>query len=99
LIETPDITWSRRLVLAFAYTTLVPGLIATLVWFMLVDRIGSLRASTFHFLNPFLGVAIAALLLGESLGWVDVIGVVIITAGILAVQLSKAQRVEARPRA
>ena len=40
-------------------------------------------------MNPFLGVAIAAILLGERLSLVDVIGVVIIACGILAVQLSK----------
>lgn len=88
--ETYAVNWSLRLVLAFAYTTLVPGLIATVVWFMLVDRIGSVRASTFHFLNPFLGVAVAAILLGEALGPLDVLGVGIITLGILAVQISKA---------
>jgi len=43
----------------------------------------------FHFLTPFFGVGIAALLLGEPLGPLDVVGVLIITAGILAVQLSK----------
>ena len=74
---------------AFIYTTLVPGLAATFVWFWLVNRIGATRAATFHFLNPFFGVAIAALLLGEPLGRQDLIGVAIITAGILAVQLSR----------
>ena len=39
-------------------------------------------------------VAIAALLLGEPMGRMDVVGVAIITAGILAVQLS---RMPARP--
>ena len=56
------------LVLAFAYTTLVPGLAATVVWFWLVNRIGATRAATFHFLNPFFGVAVAAAFLGETLG-------------------------------
>lgn len=87
--ETVVIAWSWPLVAAFIYTTLVPGLAATLVWFVLVDRIGAVKAATFHFLNPFLGVAIAAVLLGEVLGPRDVLGVVIIAAGILAVQLSK----------
>ncbi|TDL78430.1 DMT family transporter [Palleronia sediminis] len=85
-----------RLALAFAYTTLVPGLAATLVWFMLVRRIGPVRAATFHFLNPFLGVAIASLMLGERIGPLDIVGVAIIMAGILAVQLSRAP---AAPRA
>lgn len=87
--ETFDVTWNWQLIAAFIYTTLVPGLIATWVWFVLVGRIGMVKASTFHFLNPFLGVAIAAVLLGEKLGLLDVIGVIIIAGGILAVQLSK----------
>jgi drug/metabolite transporter (DMT)-like permease len=88
-LESFDVTLSAPLVLAFIYTTLVPGLAATLVWFMLVNRIGAVRAATFHFLNPFLGVAIATILLGERLGVIDILGVAIIAAGILAVQTSK----------
>lgn len=81
---------STRLVVAFVYTLLVPGLAATFVWFLLVNRIGATRAATFHFLNPVFGVAIAAVVLGEAVRLTDVLGVLIITAGILAVQLSKA---------
>jgi len=81
--------WTPRLMLAFAYTTVVPGLLATWVWFRLVGRIGAVRAATYHFLNPFFGVLVAVVLLGEKLGAGDVIGVVIVMAGILAVQLSK----------
>ncbi len=88
-IEVWDVTWNWQLVVAFVYTTLVPGLAATLVWFLLVGRIGAVKASTFHFLNPFLGVAIAAALLGETIGALDILGVAIIAGGILAVQLSK----------
>ncbi|MGH1355867.1 MAG: DMT family transporter [Thalassovita sp.] len=84
-----DMTW--QLVVAFIYTTLIPGLTATWVWFWLVNRVGAIKASTFHFLNPFFGVAVAAALLGESLGVLDVVGVVAIALGILAVQLSKQQ--------
>jgi drug/metabolite transporter (DMT)-like permease len=90
LLETFVVNWSWKLVAAFAYTTLVPGLAATFVWFVLVNRIGAVRAATFHFLNPFLGVAVAAVILGETLGPNDILGVLIIAAGILAVQMSKA---------
>lgn len=93
--ETPRLNLTPQLALAFAYTTLVPGLAATFVWFWLVDRIGATRAATFHFLNPFFGVAIAALLLSETLGPRDILGVGIIAVGILAVQLSK-QRSQVR---
>lgn len=89
-LESWEVTWSGRLVAAFLYTTLVPGLLATFTWFVLVRRIGPLRAATFHFINPFLGVAIAALVLGEAVGPYDLMGVAIIMTGILAVQLAKA---------
>ncbi|MEJ6500727.1 MAG: DMT family transporter [Rhodobacterales bacterium] len=88
-LETFVVNWSWQLVLAFLYTTLIPGLTATWVWFVLVGRIGTTRASTYHFLNPFFGVAIAAVLLGEHLSLRDFIGVAIVTAGIFAVQISK----------
>ena len=89
LFETPRVTTSWPLLAAFLYTTLVPGLAATFVWFWLVNRIGATRAATFHFLNPFFGVAIAAVLLSEPLGRQDLLGVAIITLGILTVQLSR----------
>ena len=88
-VESWTVSWSPRLLAAFTYTTLVPGLAATFVWFRLVRRIGAVRAATFHFLNPFLGVAVAALILGEPLGPLDVLGVTVIAAGILAVQLPR----------
>lgn len=91
-LETVQIAWSWQLIAAFIYTTLVPGLAATLVWFWLVNRIGAVKAATFHFLNPFLGVAIAAVILGEQLGLREAMGVAVIAAGILAVQLSKQNR-------
>ncbi|MEZ5668894.1 MAG: DMT family transporter [Alphaproteobacteria bacterium] len=81
-------TWS--LAAAFAYTTLVPGVIATWLWFALIGRIGAARASAFHFLNPGFGVAVAWLLLAEPIGLIDVLGVAVVAAGILLVQLSRA---------
>jgi drug/metabolite transporter (DMT)-like permease len=87
--ETWAVDWSAALLLAFAYTVFVPGLAATLIWFVLVRRIGATRAATFHFLNPFFGVAVAALVLGEAVTARDLIGVAIIMAGILAVQVSR----------
>ena len=89
LFETPRVNPTWPLFWAFTYTCLVPGLAATMIWFWLVNRIGATRAATFHFLNPFFGVAVAAALLSEALGARDVLGVGIIAAGILAVQISR----------
>ncbi len=90
LFETWEATLSPVVIAAFAYTVLLPGLVATLIWFWLVGRIGATRAATFHFLNPIFGVSIAWLLLGEAIGPLDILGVLVTTFGILAVQLSKA---------
>ena len=89
LLEHKVVLWSPKLILAFSYTVLMPGLVATFIWFWLVQRIGAVKAATFHFLNPFFGVAIAALFLGESLRIWDIIGVVVIMFGILAVQMAR----------
>jgi drug/metabolite transporter (DMT)-like permease len=88
-LETWAVNWTPRLGLAFAFTTLVPGLLATWVWFRLVGRIGAVRAATFHFLNPVIGISTGALLLGERLDPLDLLGVAIIAGGILAVQWSR----------
>ncbi|WP_339108691.1 DMT family transporter [Thioclava sp. GXIMD4216] len=87
--EPHDIIYTPKLVIAFLYTALVPGVLATWVWFLLVERLGPIKAATFHFLNPFFGVALAAIILHEPLGLGDFIGVAVITLGIIAVQYSK----------
>ena len=92
LFETPRLNPTWPLFFAFTYTCLVPGLAATMIWFWLVNRLGATRAATFHFLNPFFGVAIAALLLSEPLGASDILGVVIVALGILAVQISRQKK-------
>jgi probable blue pigment (indigoidine) exporter len=89
ILEDWRFVWTAPVVAAYAYTIFMPGLLATFIWLLLVRRIGATRAATFHFLNPFLGVAIAALLLGEALGPLDLIGVAIIMGGILAVQMAR----------
>ena len=89
VFEEWEVVWTPKLLLAFFYTVLMPGLLATFIWFWLVGRIGAVRAATFHFLNPFFGVLIAAIFLGESLGIWDAVGVIVIMAGIFVVQTSR----------
>lgn len=83
------VTYSWTLGVAFLYTVVAPGIAATWIWFLLVNRIGAIRAATYHFLSPFFGVAVAALILGERFGVTDAVGALIIAVGILMVQRSK----------
>ena len=89
LTEPLVVRMTPELIAAFVYQLLVPGLFATLLWFTLVKRVGAVRASTFHFLNPFFGVVVAAVLLGEHVSGTDIAGVLIAMAGILAVQWAR----------
>ena len=89
-LESPmDVHFSWRLGAAFAYIVFVPGLLATLVWFTLIRWIGPTRASVFHFLNPGFGVLIAWVMLAEPVGSATWIGVLLVAAGILLVQLAR----------
>ena len=87
--ENWGFNWTPAVIAAFLYTIFVPGILATVLWFWLVRRIGTVRAATFHFLTPFFGVAFAAILLGEAVRPLDIVGVAVITVAILVVQLSK----------
>ncbi|WP_134725031.1 DMT family transporter [Paracoccus luteus] len=91
------IDWSWGLVGGLFYSILVAGILATFIWFRLVTRIGAVRAAAFHFLSPPLGVAIAALWLGERFGWSDVIGSLVVAAGILLVQMARVAPPAAQP--
>ena len=89
LFENIHFSLNSSFVLAFAYTTIFPGLVATVVWFKLVNHIGAVKAATYHFLNPFFGVVIAWLFLRETISYMDAVGVIVITLGIYMVQTSK----------
>lgn len=84
--------WTTRLTLAFAYQVIMPGIVATLIWFTLVNRVGPTRASSFHYLNPFIGVAVAAVILGDRIGTMDILGIMVITLGIIAVSRTRKGR-------
>jgi len=82
------INWSMIFIISFVYQILMPGVLGTLIWFLLVKRIGATKSASFHFLNPFFGVLIAAAILAEPISLKDGIAVVIIMSGIFAVQIS-----------
>ena len=92
LFEKWLINWSLIFILSFIYQILMPGVLGTLIWFLLVKRIGATKSAAFHFLNPFFGVMIAAAILAEKISLKDGIAVVIIMLGILAVQISHRKR-------
>lgn len=58
---------------------------AYLLWFRMLDRTTASAASAWHFLNPPLGLAMSALILGETIQTTDLLGAIPIALGIALV--------------
>jgi drug/metabolite transporter (DMT)-like permease len=73
--------WEIWALLVFA--TLGPLVLTNELWFRSLDRIGPARATLAANLQPFLGAAIAVVLLSETLAPIEIAGGALIGAGIL----------------
>jgi drug/metabolite transporter (DMT)-like permease len=89
LFEEWIINFSNSFIIAFIYTCFFPGLIATMIWFNLVKRIGVIMASSFHFLTPPTGVIIAYIVLNERIIISDIIGIIFITIALTTIHQAK----------
>ena len=89
LFEEWIINFSNSFIIAFIYTCFFPGLIATMIWFNLVKRIGVIMASSFHFLTPPTGVIIAYIVLNERININDIIGIIFITIALTTIHQAK----------
>ena len=88
IFEEWTINFSNSFIVAFIYTCFFPGLIATMIWFNLVKRIGVIMASSFHFLTPPTGVVIAYIVLNEKLNINDIFGILFITIALITIHQS-----------
>ena len=68
--------------LGFGYAVVGPLFLTNILWFTAIDRVGASRASLFANMQPFFAVLFALLLLHESLGALEIVGGVLIFAGI-----------------
>jgi drug/metabolite transporter (DMT)-like permease len=73
--------------LALAYLVLFATAIAQQAWLFGVKGIGPSRASVLGNLTPVAAVALSGLLLDEPVGIVEIIGIVLILAGVCVVHL------------
>jgi drug/metabolite transporter (DMT)-like permease len=83
-----DVQLTGTFALAQGYLIVGVSWIAILIWFWLLDHGDASRASAWFFLNPILGLLLAALLLGESLDAQDLLGAAAVAGGIYLVQRS-----------
>jgi drug/metabolite transporter (DMT)-like permease len=74
--------WQVWVLLVFA--TLGPLVVTNILWFKSLDKIGPSRATLATNLQPFVAAVFAVILLGESISAVQIVGGLLIGAGVLA---------------
>lgn len=77
-----------RLMFSLAYLVVFVSIGGTLVWFQMLWNGTASAASSWHFLNPALGIFFGWVVLGERIVWTDYLGLIPIVAGILLVTRS-----------
>ena len=87
--EVWSISFNMTFLFTFLYVAAFPGIIGPVIWFYLQKEIGAVKYSSFHFLVPFFGIAISYFLLGETLTFSDMIGVIVIILGLYFVNRDK----------
>jgi len=84
-----DYGFSAVIWLALAFAILGPLVLANLLWFGAISRVGPSRASVFANLQPFLAAFFSLLILSESMTRIQIVGGLAIAGGIL---LSRSSR-------
>jgi drug/metabolite transporter (DMT)-like permease len=82
------VKWDMNFLIAISYLAIGVSCGAMIIWFYLLRAGGASRASTFLFLNPVLGIFLAALLLNEPLRGKDFVGGFGVALGIYLAQRS-----------
>ncbi|MHB8469459.1 MAG: DMT family transporter [Gaiellaceae bacterium] len=102
LISLPQVASERfsfgwTVWIGFAYAVIGPLFLTNILWFTAIDRVGPSKASLFGNLQPFFAVVFALLLLSESLQALEIVGGVLIFAGIALERLSRRPPLPAAP--
>lgn len=85
VVEGPDITFSAGFVVALVYAGAVGTGVAWVLWFGLVAAGEAGRAASYIFFVPLVGVAVGAVLLGESLTATLLVGAALVVLGVYLV--------------
>lgn len=75
---------------AFLYSLFFSLVFTNILWFTAIDRVGAARASLYANLNPFLGAFFALVVLSEEMGALQIVGGIVIGAGILLARQRRA---------
>jgi len=96
LFPRPALTSTRAWIVVVYHAFL--GAVAHIWWYRAVDRVGASRAAVFMNVTPIVGVALAAALLHEPIGIWEVVGTLLVLAGV-ALTTTKMGAADGRPAA
>ena len=88
-LATQDYGFPASIWLLFVFAVLGPLVVANLLWFGAISRVGPSHAAVFANLQPFIGAIFALLILDEPIGRLEIVGGLAIAAAIV---LSRARR-------
>ena len=75
--------WTWKLVGLLTYSALLPVAFCTVAVYVAIDRLGATRATAWTYLQPFIGAVLAFWLLGDTLRPLQLLGGVVVVAGVL----------------
>jgi len=67
---------------AIAYSSILAGVVSNLLYFTGIGRVGASRAAVYQYLQSFLGVILAVVLLSEPLGLLQVAGGLVVVTSV-----------------
>jgi drug/metabolite transporter (DMT)-like permease len=88
-VSTQEFSFGWKVWLGFTYAVIGPLFLTNILWFKAVDIVGAPRASLFNNVQPFFGVLFAVVLLSESLHALEIVGGLLIFAGIAVERLRR----------
>jgi drug/metabolite transporter (DMT)-like permease len=82
-LATQDYGFPPSIWLLYVFAVLGPLVVANLLWFGAISRVGPSHASVFANLQPFLAAIFSLLILSESIGRLQIAGGLAIAAAIV----------------
>lgn len=95
LYDSGEIEWSGELIFALSWLVIVLSVVAYYLLFMLIKANSANKTASLFFLVPGMTAVWGWLLFGETLGWFEIVAIVIASYGVL---LARAEVYEAEAK-
>ena len=86
LFFPPTISWGvfshPTVIVNLAFLGIIASCACFLAWNLVIGNIGSVASSNYLYLQPLIAASVSAVVLGEPVTWVMIIGMVLIIAGV-----------------